>query len=248
MIEALRTPVGLPLPRDRANLKPRIWAYGVPAAVAVVAWLYGLVTLWFTDFAPSSDDQGLFNPAYVFLKTGHMAYPIYPGVDTNTVMYVHPPAHYAVLATVMRLTGAAAESAALMIVLFWLGFGLALIVASRMSPAAKLAFIVGSTATIVTWAEPLYIRPELDVVGAWLCGIVALETGRQRSWNPWFLGLGALLLSLAATMHYPMAGIVGGVAVYAGWAIYERSARPYARCWHSPSARERSSRPTRPSS
>ncbi|MBV9947219.1 MAG: hypothetical protein JOZ69_10250, partial [Myxococcales bacterium] len=243
MIEALRTPLRLASPRERrarrergergrpperhepgetANTEPRIWAYGVPAAVAVVAWLYGLITLWFTDVPPNSDDQGLFNPAYVFLKTWHMAYPIYPAADSNTVMYVHPPVHYAVLATVMRVTGEPVEAAALIIVLFWLGLGLALIVASRLSPAAKLAFIVGSTATIVAWATPGYIRPELDIAGAWLCGIFALEIGRQRAWNPWFLGLGALLLSLSATMHYPMSGIVGGVAVYAGWAIYAR--------------------------
>jgi hypothetical protein len=208
--------------RSEVLVESRAWSVAVPAVAAAAAWIFGLVTLWFTEAPPISDDQGLFNATYTFLTTGHMAYPIYAGTDTDSVMYVHPPTHYALLAGVMRITGMTAEASAVALILFWLAVGLGLVVATRLSAAAKLALIAGFTAVLVVWARPWFIRPELDLIGAGFCGLIALEVARGRDWNLPLLVLGALLLSGAAAMHYPFAALFGGVVVYAAWVVFER--------------------------
>src|SRR5690348_10061612 len=58
-------------------------------AVAVAA--YAVIQLWFINAQPGLDDQGLFNPIYIFTHTGRMIYPIYPFPGSTDAYFVHPP-------------------------------------------------------------------------------------------------------------------------------------------------------------
>jgi len=203
---------------DSAEARPRthdaITRAATVAAAAIVA-VAAFVDLWFTEHEPNLDDLGLFNPVHTYLQTGHMSYPIYGMFDATIV---HPPTHYLIIAWVIRATGLPPEGAALVPVLVWLAVIPVLVVCSRLSVAAKFAFLAGAFAGLVIWAPPSFIRPDLHQAAVWLAGLLALETGRLANWDWRRLGLGATLISLSSVLHYPASASLVAVAVYAVWA------------------------------
>jgi hypothetical protein len=63
------------------------------------------------------------------------------------------------------------------------------------------------------------MRPDLDVYGAWVLGLLLLERGRLSGWNRYWLAAGAFFLTLASGTHYYALPAMFGVLVYmvAAW-------------------------------
>jgi hypothetical protein len=201
--------------------RARFW---LPIVAGVTFVIWAVVTLWFVEREPSFDEQVLFNPIYLFLETGHMAYPVYSTANSDTEMFVHPPTHYFVVAVVMWLTRLPVMAAAIVPVLLWLSIAALVLVTARFTAAAKLALLVG-LASIVIWPDPFFIRPDIHVAAAWLAGLIVLESGRVSGWDPLRLALGAFLLALASALHYPASASAAGILVYAVWVVRDRGWR-----------------------
>jgi hypothetical protein len=190
--------------------------------VTFVIW--AVVTLWFAEREPTFDEQALFNPIYVFLKTGHMSYPVYPTANSASGMFVHPPTHYFLIAVLMWISGLPVMAAAIVPVLLWLSIAALVLTTARFSAAAKVALLVG-LATVVIWPDPFFIRPDVDVAAAWIAGLIVLESGRVSGWDPLRLAVGAVLLALASALHYPASMSAAGILVYAVWVVRDRGWR-----------------------
>jgi hypothetical protein len=186
-------------------------------ALAVVA--AAVVSLWFVERRLSFDELGLSNAIYTFLRTGSMTYPVYPTDGARDAMFVHPPTHYFLVAELMHLTGLSMEASGLVIVLFWLTLGAILLVTGRFGTPWKLGGLAGLYAGLVLWAPQLDVRPDIDVAGAWLVGLLALEAGRLRNWDPRLLAVGACALTLGSALQYPSLACCLGVLVYAAWSL-----------------------------
>ena len=197
-------------------------AFAIPVAVALGAGVYAILKLWSLELTPTLDDLGLFNPIYMLLHTGHLTYPIYPVADSAKIAYVHPPGDPIIVALTMWLTGWPAMAAAAATVLLFLLIDFVVISTGRFSPAAKIALIGGTYAGIVLWAFPTYIRPDLRLAGAWIGGLVALEAARHADWALGRLFLGAFLIALVPTLHYPGSAAVLAIAIYGIWIVRDR--------------------------
>lgn len=204
-------------------------AFAIPLAVALGVAVYAFLELWYLELTPTLDDIGLFNPIYMLLHTGHLSYPIYPVADSDKIAYVHPPGDPIIVAFVMWLTSWPAMAAGAATILLFLFLDLVVISTARWSAAAKIAFIGGLYVGIVLWAFPTYIRPDLRLAGAWIGGLVALESARLAGWSLGRLVLGAFLIALVPTLHYPGSGAVFTIAIYAIWVVrdlgFERARR-----------------------
>lgn len=195
-------------------------------ALSVLAGLgtatFAVTTFWFSAVEPVLDDQGLFNPIYLFAKTGHLAYPIYPAVGAEQSYFVHPPGDAVLVGSAMWLSGWTAEAAAIGCILLLVFVTVAILVASRFSLAVKFGFLAGIAAGLVVWPGASFLRPDLRLAVSFLGGLLALEAGRLANWAPGWLFLGALLVSIAATLHYPGSASVLAVVIYGAWVLLER--------------------------
>lgn len=167
------------------------------------------------------DEIGLFNPAYVDLHYGKIAYPIYGDFDT---MVVHPPLHYKIIAACMRrgLTYYYAEATPALLMLL---FGIVLVVRGPFPAPVKMALLCGLAAPVALLARPglelFGMRPENHLNAAWLAGLIALESGRLRNWSLKWLFTGAFLVTYASGIHYYAAPAFLGILVYMIWAIVQ---------------------------
>lgn len=184
-----------------------------------------LLAAYSSDRGGGVDETGLFNPAYVDLHYGKIAYPIYGDFDA---MVVHPPLHYKIIAAFMRCGFnyyyAEATPAFLMLLL-----GVVLTVRSSLPGAVKMGLLCGFAAPIAWLAhsglELFGMRPENHLNAAWLAGLIALESGRLAKWNLKWLFVGAFLLTYAAGIHYYAAPALLGVLVYMVWVIAQNGWR-----------------------
>lgn len=98
-----------------------------------------LLAAYFSDRRGGVDEIGLFNPTYVDLHYGKIAYPIYGDFDT---MVVHPPLHYKIIAAFMRcgLTYYYAEATPALLMLL---LGIVLVVDSPFPAPVKLGLLCG---------------------------------------------------------------------------------------------------------
>lgn len=180
-----------------------------------------LLSAYFTDRQGGVDEIGLFNPAYVDLHYGRMAYPIYGDFDA---MVVHPPLHYKIIAAFMRRgrTHYYAEATPALLMLL---FGIVLVVCSSFPAPIKMGLLCGLAAPIAVFArlgmELFGMRPENHLNAAWLAGLIALESARLANWNLKGLFAGAFLLTYASGIHYYAAPALLGVLVYMIWAIVQ---------------------------
>jgi hypothetical protein len=203
-------------------------ALGVAGAAAVA--VYAVIQLWFINVQPGFDDQGLFNPIYLFSHAGHVTYPIYPYPGSTEVYFVHPPGDAVFVGAFQWLTGWPAMAAGIGSLLVLIFVALALIAFSRFSLAVKVGFFAGIAAGVVAWGGVWFLRPDDRLAISFLAGLLALETGRLGGWATGRLFLGALLVSLSCTLHYPGSANIVAVAIYAVWVVRERrGVRPAAR-------------------
>src|SRR5262249_57375652 len=91
-----------------------------------------------------------------------------------------------------------------------------LVLVGRLSAPAKLGILFGlagllSLASVTVPDHVFASRPEFHVVAAWLCGLVALETGRRANWDLHRLFLGAFLLTFASGLQWFSSGAFLGV-------------------------------------
>jgi len=159
------------------------------------------------------DEVGLYNPVYMYLHYGKMTFPAHEHFDA---MYIHPPMHYWMIATLMRTGLSVYHAAGLLSVLFFLLFAI-LVVTSRFPFAIQISFLFGGFLGAFVWNEALVLRPDLVLTLAWLGGLVALETARLDDWNPWRLGIGGALCATATAVHYPAVAAWIAVPIYGVW-------------------------------
>ena len=184
-----------------------------------------MLAAYFSDRGGGIDEIGLFNPSYVDLHYGKIAYPIYGDFDA---MVVHPPLHYKIIAAFMRrgLTYYYAEATPALLMLL---FGIVLVVCSPFPATAKMALLCGLAAPTAWLGSPglelFGMRPENHLNAAWLAGLIALESGRLANWNLKWLFAGAFLVTYASGIHYYAAPALLGVLVYMIWAIVQNGWR-----------------------
>src|SRR5215213_1971138 len=91
--------------RSTANAGPWLAAaiqrYGL-LAVAVLTVALSFTYSLFMDRRPDFEDIGMFNPVYMYLHYGKMAYPAH-GWDNAAALTMHPPVHYLEVANLIRL-------------------------------------------------------------------------------------------------------------------------------------------------
>ena len=188
------------------------WVAGaVGIAVIALAAFYSC----FAERQVAFDEVGLFNPIYMYLHYGRMTYPAHGQFDA---MFVHPPTHYFLVATLMR-TGLSVHHAAGLLAVILFTTYCALVIVSRFPFAVQLAFLVGGFLGAFVWNQALTLRPDLTLTLAWAAGLVALETARLDDWNPRRLAVGGFLLTLASAVHYPGVAAWMGLLVYAAWMV-----------------------------
>ncbi len=97
----------------------------------------------------------------------------------------------------------------------------------------KFGFLAGIAAGAVAWGGTSFLRPDDRLAISFIAGLIALESGRLAGWALGRLCIGAVLVCLSATLHYPGSADVFAVAIYAVWVVVERrslrrAARPLA--------------------
>lgn len=191
-------------------------------AVAIAVGAYAVIQLWFINVQPGFDDQGLFNPIYLFSHAGNVTYPIYPFPGSTEAYFVHPPGDAVVVGAFQWLTGWPGMASGIGSLLAFVFIALGLTAWSRFSFPAKVGFCVGIAAGVVAWGGVWFLRPDDRLAISFIAGLLALETGRLAGWSLWRLFLGAGLVCISATLHYPGSANVFAVAIYAVWVVYER--------------------------
>jgi hypothetical protein len=202
-------------------------------AGALVAAYYAVLQLWFISVHPGFDDEGLYNPIYLFSHAARATYPIYSFPGSDQAMFVHPPGDAVFVGAFQWLTGWPAMAAGIGTVLLLIFVALGLTAWSRFSLAVKLGLFAGIAAGLVAWGGEWFLRPDDRLAVSFIAGLIALETGRLAGWATGRLFLGAVLVCLSCTLHYPGSADVGAIAIYAIWVVRERrsvrdAARPLA--------------------
>lgn len=140
----------------------------------------------------------------------------YPAHEQFSTMYVHPPVHYFLVATLMRLGFSLFHAAG------FIGVSLFTVMAiltafSQFPLAVKLGLPFGAFLGVFVWNEALSLRPDVTLATAWMAGLVAFETARLGGWVKWRLFLGGFLLAFASGVHYPGIAAGLGILVYVAW-------------------------------
>ena len=166
--------------------------------------------------SPDYDELVLANPIYMYLHGPKMSYPAHTHPD---YMVVHPPTHYVVIATFMRMGLDLFHAAGAPIFLLVL-LCLSLIVTGRFAFEVKMGLIFGFYLGIFVWGAFRPLRPDLHLAAAWFTGLVALESARFDGWSSWRLALGAFLLTYASGIHYPGSFALLGCVIYMVWCLW----------------------------
>jgi len=189
---------------------------------ALLVALLILLSAYFTDRNGLSDEPGFLNPPYVLAHYGKLTFPAYPhDAFFDLPVITHPPIHTGAIGLFWRLGlppyYAEATPAALLF------FAAILIIVFSIFPApVKLGwlFAIGFLASSgETMTLCFGSRPEGDLLAAWLCGLLLLESGRLDNWRAWRLFAGAFFLTWASGTHYYAAPAFLGALVYIVWAI-----------------------------
>jgi hypothetical protein len=200
---------------------PARWEHAL--VLAVVLLMAGAAVRWafFVDHYQHFDDLGLFNPPYMKAHYGKVTYPAHGEFRAITV---HPPLHYWIIGTLMRL-GFRPYYAEAIPPFFMILLSLVLIGAGRFPVPVKLGLLFAPSVLYFNYLQPSIfgpnMRPDTHRSLALFAGLVALESGRISGWNKALLFLGSLLLTFSSALHYPGAVASAGVAVYALWVLVE---------------------------
>lgn len=189
---------------------------------ACFAGLLILVSAFCTDRDGSIDELGFLNPPYMVAHFGKLTFPTYPhNMFFDLPVITHPPVHLMWIGLLWRAGFSIYYAEATPTVLLFL---LALVVVARgaFPVPVKLGWLF-SIGFLATTGDRLTLcfgtRPEGELLGAWLCGLLLLESGRLANWERFRLFAGAFFITWASGVHYYAGAAFLGVAVYMVWAV-----------------------------
>jgi hypothetical protein len=193
--------------------------------VVLFACFVGLLILlsaFCTDRDGSIDELGFLNPPYMLAHFGKLTFPTYPhNAFFDLPVITHPPVHLTWIGLLWRAGFSIYYAEAIPTVLLFL-LALAIVVRGAFPAAVKLGWLF-SIGFLATTGDRLTLcfgtRPEGELLAAWLCGLLLLESGRLANWNRLRLFAGAFFLTWAAGVHYYAGAAFLGVAVYVAWAV-----------------------------
>lgn len=210
------SPGALPQSGDEGRLSTTVSLVAATVASSALVWAF------FTVHTISLDDIGLFNPIYMYVNYGYVAYPTYYQFHS---MFIHPPTHYFVLGLIMKAgipLNYAAQVPPLLLVLI----AIVVICRSPFANGTKIALLLSLFSSFwflagswIMRLSSLGIRPDLHAALAFLAGLVTLESGRLRNWDATRLFIGSFLLTYASGLSYQMATAFSGILVYLFWAV-----------------------------
>jgi hypothetical protein len=176
------------------------------------------------------DEVSLYNPAYMLAHTGRLVYPAYRHPDA---MFIHPPIKTGAVGELL-IAGLSRHQAEAVLSLATL---LPAVLCAAFLPVSawiRISLLAGLLAGTVFLGDVSHyrfadhheaafsnftMRPDIDVYGAWVLGLLLLERGRLTGWNRYWLAAGAFFLTLASGTHYYALPAMSGVLVYmiAAW-------------------------------
>lgn len=205
-------------PPDRRDL----WA-ALP--LAAVVFLFLIHAAWVRPHLAGIDEVSLYNPAYMLAHTGRIGYPAYgfPGG-----MFIHPPIKTGAVGELM-IAGLSRHQAEAAVSLATLLPAVVCAASLPLSVLFRIPLLAGLLAGTVYLGDVSHnrfavqhevgfsnftMRPDIDVFGAWILGLLLLERGRLTDWNRYWLAAGAFFLTLASGTHYYALPAMFGVLVY----------------------------------
>jgi hypothetical protein len=181
-----------------------------------------LLSAYFTERNGGVDELGLLNPPYMAVEYGKLTFPAFSyGEDFDVPVIAHPPMHVGWIGLLWRMGMPPYYAEATPTVIMFL---LAILIAvSSVFPASvKLGWLF-AIGFLATSGETLTLcfgtRPEGELLAAWLCGLLLLESGRLANWQRWRLFAGSFFLAWASGTHYYAAPALLGVLAYMVWAL-----------------------------
>ena len=188
-----------------------------------------LLSAYCTERNGLVDEPGFLNPPYMVAHYGKLTFPTYAyGVYFDVPVITHPPVHVAWIGMLWRLGMPPYYAEATPTVLLLL-LAIVIIVYSAFPAFVKLGwlFSIGFLATSgETLTQCFGARPEGELLAAWLCGLLLLESGRLANWQRWRLFAGAFFLAWASGIHYYAGPALLGVLVYVIWAVRSLGWKP----------------------
>jgi len=196
-------------------MKPKYELRWIACALAAFLIAYALYYQCFSSRRIYFDEIGLFNPVYMYLHYGKMTYPAHGQFDS---MFVHPPVHYLLVATLMKTGLSVYHAAGALSVILFIAFA-AVVCLSGFPFAVQAALLFGCFLGAFVWNEALVLRPDLTLALSWITGLVALENGRREHWRSGWLACGAFFIALAFALHYIAVASILTPVIYGVWMI-----------------------------
>jgi hypothetical protein len=173
-------------------LRISLYAYSSFLFVLIV------IQVGFTKRMTWADEDGLYNPIYMYQHYGKVTYPMQLQFDYMTV---HPPTHYFIVGLLTKSGLQVFHAAAVPLVLLTL-IAFTGILTSGFSDLAKFSVITGFTLATSAYTPLLPVRPDMHVTFCWFCGLVLLEAARSLGWENKRLFLGSFFVAYASGLHY----------------------------------------------
>ncbi len=190
------------------------------AAVLWIAVVFARIALT-EPRGGGADEISLFNPVYMKLWTGKLAYPSYGFPDG---MFIHPPVHVGFVALLIK-AGLSLYVAEALPGLLWLFLALAGIALGPFGWPIRVGLLTGLYAPATWLGNAGYtiasfgLRPDLEAYSAWMAGLIWMEWGRLDGWDWRKLAVGSFLLTYSSGVHYYAAFGFVGVLIYGYWAL-----------------------------
>jgi hypothetical protein len=186
------------------------------------AGLLILLSAFSTDRGGWIDEPGFLNPPYMLAHFGKLTFPTYPhNMFFDLPVITHPPVHLTWIGLLWRAGFSIYYAEAIPTVLLFL-LALVVVVRAAFPAAVKLGWLF-SIGFLASTGDRLTLcfgtRPEGELLAAWLCGLLLLESGRLANWDRLRLFAGAFFLTWASGVHYYAGAAFLGVAVYVVWAV-----------------------------
>jgi len=181
-----------------------------------------LLSAYCTERNGLADEPGFLNPPYMVAHYGKLAFPTYPHNKYFDVPVItHPPMHVGYIGLLWRMGMPPYYAEATPTVLLFL-LAIFIILFSSFPAPVKLGWLF-AIGFLATSGETLTLcfgtRPEGELLAAWLCGLLLLESGRIANWQRWRLFAGSFFLAWTAGTHYYAGTALFGVLVYMAWAV-----------------------------
>ena len=179
-----------------------------------------LISAYCTERGGGVDEPGFLNPPYMLAHFGKLTFPTYPhGTFFDVPVVTHPPMHLGWIGLLWRMGIPPYYAEATPTVLMFF-LAILILLYSAFPTPVKLGWLF-SLGFLATSGETLTLcfgtRPEGELLAAWFCGMLLLESGRIQNWERRRLFAGAFFLTWAAATHYYAYPALLGTGVYIAW-------------------------------